>query len=404
MPVIGLAWRNVWRARARSALTAGAVALAVAFSLVGLALFWAFMNGIFATTTAKVGHLVVRVAGYEEKGPSERLIAEDLKARVEALLPGAEVEGVLGYPVLAAGKNRSSGALLLGVEPNKRNDRELIRRYLARGRGLRPGAAVLGAGLAKKLKLKVGDALYVFAPGALGLGSGLLPVAGVVSLPEAGLDRRFVAGDLKSVQTIAAPGMIERVEVTFPDVRRYADQARIEAAKSRLAAALGPGYEVLRWDEAYPGLATLLPVSRTWFLLFLAIFFFLAGLLLLNTVYLTLVERIRELGVIAALGADRWRLMALVYLETLFLTLVGALAGLLAGGGVVARLARGFSLPGAEDYAQFGIPERLYAEVHAGDVFLTLAFAALTAFFAALWPAWLAGRLEPVRAMRKAPS
>ena len=402
---MALAWRNLWRAPGRSLVTAFVVALATFVGLVTFTLFWALLNGLFATATAKTGHLVVRVAGYEEKESLlDRLFPESVRARVQKAAPGALVEGVLGYPVLAAGARRAKGALLLGIEPGKRNDRELIARYRKAGGPLRPGEAVLGAALAARLKVGPGDAVYVFAPGALGLGSGLLPVAGLVDLPEAGLERSFLATDLATAQELVAPGMLERVEVTLPGVRRLADRAKIAALAKVLEESLGPGFEVLRWDQAYPGMGTLLSVSRRWLYLFVALFFVLAGLMVLNAVYLSFYERIRELGVVAALGATPGRLVRLVFLETTLLALLGMAAGTLAGLLAAARMARGFPMIAAQEYAQFGIPEVLYGELHAGDVAFTLFMALLTSWLAALYPAYLAARLEPVEAMRHAPA
>ncbi len=401
--MILLAWRNLWRAPGRSLTTAGVVALATFVGLLTFTLFWALLNGIFETSTAKTGHLVVRVRGYAEKEAlADRLFPARVADRVRRTLPGAEVEGVLGYPVLVAGEGRALAALLLGIEPGKRNDRELIKRHLVGGAGLEEGGAVLGRTLARRLKLAPGAAAYLFAPGSLGQGSGFLPVTGLVALPEARMEQNFVATDLATAQNLVAPGMLERVEVTLPGIRRFANRKLIEKARAVLAAALGPDYEVLRWDQAYPGMATLLSVSQRWLYLFVGLFFLLAGLMVLNALYLSFYERIRELGVIAALGATPAQLMRLVFLEATLIALLGIAVGTALGLFTAGWMSHGFPMIAAEEYAQFGIPKTLYGELHPGDVAATLAFALLTTWLAVLWPAYLAGRLEPVVAMRHA--
>src|SRR5690606_15393041 len=129
--------------------------------------------------------------------------------------------------------------------------------------------------------------------------------------------------------------------------------------------------------------------------------FVLAGLLVVNTVYLSLAERIREFGVIIALGADRWRVMRMVISESLVLVLTGTAVGTALGLGLIARLAQGFRFPNALTYTvEYGIPAVMYAGLTTGQLVITILFAVGTALAAALWPAWVAGRLQPVEAMR----
>jgi ABC-type lipoprotein release transport system permease subunit len=99
--------------------------------------------------------------------------------------------------------------------------------------------------------------------------------------------------------------------------------------------------------------------------------------------------------------------MALVLWESLLLVGVGAGVGLLLGLGVHLTLADGFRLPLPqallEQYREFGLPEVLYGRLSPKDLLLTLGYAVGVAVLAALWPAYLASRLEPVEAMRYVP-
>ncbi len=404
--MLALAWRNIWRARARSAFTAGAIALATFLSLMIYAFAGAAINGFFSSLTAKTGHLVVRVAGYETRqSPEDRLIwdGESLVKKVRALLPQAEVDPVLEFPALIAGEKRSLGGFVLGLEKGGRAYREQIEKYLAKGRGFSAlDEAVAGAALARRLAVGTGQTLYIYSPSGEGMGSGVFRVSGLVSLPETRYERAFVAMPLLALQELVAPGGISRIEVSLPEIRRLSDQAAIERAKEILQQGLGAAYEVRTWKELYPALATMIELSKRFLNLYVAIFFGLSGLMLLNTIYLSLVERIREFGLMIALGVDRYRTMRLVLTESFLLAAVGTGAGLVLGLLATWWLSGGFSLPGrlAADYAQFGLPTVLYAELHASEVFTTVVFALVSSILAALWPAWLAAKLEPAEAMR----
>jgi ABC-type antimicrobial peptide transport system permease subunit len=137
-------------------------------------------------------------------------------------------------------------------------------------------------------------------------------------------------------------------------------------------------------------------------LIFAAIFFGLSGLLVVNSIYLGLLERTRELGVIVALGAGPGRMTRMVVTESLVLCVTGALLGLVLGLLTVAGLAGGFSLD--QLYGglggEFGLPQVIYLSLSTGDTIVTLIFALVTGLLAAWWPARVAARLEPVEAMR----
>src|SRR5690606_8163374 len=116
---------------------------------------------------------------------------------------------------------------------------------------------------------------------------------------------------------------------------------------------------------------------------------------------LGLVERIREFGVIIAVGAHRGRVMRMVLAESLVLVLAGTAVGLLVSGLLIASWADGLHFPQLDEVlAEYGFPAVLYPSVTAGQVAITVGYAIVTALAAALWPAWVAGRLEPVEAMR----
>ncbi|MBB6029076.1 ABC transporter permease [Oceanithermus desulfurans] len=403
-----LAWKNVWRGRGRSLVTAGAVAAVVAMMLVMYGFSGATLNGMFQNLTRTTGHLVLRVKNADEVREFDLGLVRgvpELKSAIVQALPEADVEAVLEVPALLAGASRSRGVVLMGLEPDGHLMKELVDKYRVRGAPPTDGAewtAALGLALARALQVDVGDPVYAFAPGTDGLGAAAFTVSAVLDLPESTMEARTAVLTLRAAQELAAPDAASRIVVFLPGLKSLEQSGVLEAARRRLQPLVPPGYEVLTWREAQPALAAILDMIKPMMLIYAVLFFVLAGLLVVNTVYLGLVERIREFGVIIALGADRWRIMRLVVLESLLLVTSGAVFGGVLGGLAVWRLAQGFSLPGnlAQQYAEFGLPVVMYASITPGQVVQVFAFAVLTAIASALWPAWLAGRLEPVEAMR----
>ncbi|MCB9080643.1 MAG: ABC transporter permease [Lewinellaceae bacterium] len=124
---------------------------------------------------------------------------------------------------------------------------------------------------------------------------------------------------------------------------------------------------------------------------------------IINTMLMTVLERYKELGMLMAIGMNKWRVFRMIMLETLFLSLAGAPLGLLLGWGTITFLGhRGLDLSRFSDaLAQFGMSNVVYfavpQETYAQAVFILVC----TAFLASLYPAWKAIRLRPVEAIRR---
>ncbi len=404
--LFSLSWRNIWRHRLRSLITLGAVGLAVFFTLFFLSFLRAMENSMYNNLTASVGHLQVRVADYRDKREFRDLLIPQA-ARVEArlaALTGAERVVTLEIPALLAGETRSRGVLLIGNQQPEGLRQRFAQQFLAEGELPRDGdleGIALGASLARALEVELGQPVYVFAPGTEGRGAGVYRLVGLLHFPDAGLERRAAFISLAAAQELAAPGSATRIELHFP-FTRFEQDAQLTPIIAQLRAGLEPGLSLESWRETDPALAQLFDLMAPMMLIFAAIFFGLSGLLVVNSIYLGLLERTRELGVIVALGAGPGRMTRMVVTESLVLCVSGALLGLALGLLTVAGLAGGFSLD--QLYGglggEFGLPQVIYLSLSTGDTIVTLIFALVTGLLAAWWPARVAARLEPVEAMR----
>lgn len=403
-----LAWRNLWRQRNRSLVTLGVVALVVTTTLLFFALGEAFKNGMFQVLTDEAGHLAVTSASARQAREFDALLIRDA-AQVEQIVRDEVGEGglavLLEIPALASSGNRSRGVQVVGMRQSEELRRRFNEEYLTEGRLPAPGSfdeIVLGRALARALRVEPGDVVYLFAPGTEGIGAAAYTLVGLLDFTVSSLEARVAYVSLEAAQELAAPGAATRFQVHLPGLRRLSDEGQVLQVRDRLAARVGAEVRVEGWREADPSVANLLDVIDPMMLVMNLLGFILAGLLVVNTVYLSLVERIREFGVIIAVGADRWKVMRMVIAESLVLVGAGSALGGGVGLAVIARLARGFSFPLglAETYAEFGIPTVMYAGLSLEQFLVTVALAVGTALAAALWPAWLAGRLQPVEAMR----
>jgi len=172
-----------------------------------------------------------------------------------------------------------------------------------------------------------------------------------------------------------------------------ADEAQVRDA---VAGALGPDYEVHTWQERIPFVTSMVETQDFVFGLVSTVFLLVVLLGIVNAMLMSVLERVREIGTLLAVGMRRRQLARLFLYEGLALGVLGGAVGVALGYALVTYLGhRGLAIPapGAE------VPTLVRPTVDA--LFLARAFvqAVLGASLAALWPAYRASRLRPVEAL-----
>ncbi|MDF1580448.1 MAG: FtsX-like permease family protein [Desulfuromonadales bacterium] len=404
-----LAWRNVWRNRRRSLITLAAMSLSVMLVQgshnlsVGV---YAQMidNGVRAGS----GHLSVYVGDYA-RSRDEKLTFHraDLQTRIAALPGVAQVAPRLYLPGMAQSSRESRGILLTGVDPEVERVVNPFLRKLGADEMLRSidgRDAVIGEKLLRELQLKPGQKFVVTVQGRDGeLASELLRVRGVVRTGMRDIDGSLVlVGRERAAKILGVPDAIHELAVILVQAQ---DDVTVYP---QVVALLGPhpGLRVVPWETAMVNLANAIKFDYASQQVIFIIILLIVTIGMVNTVLMSVLERMREFGVMRALGATSRVLVTLVLTEALLLGVVAALFGTLLGSGLTWYL------------AEVGIDLRDYiaAEIEFGGVvfepiiradwdWVWMGKLALwvipLSVFAALYPALKAVRIAPVEAMRQ---
>jgi len=405
--MIALAWRNLWRQRHRSLIAVGAVAIVVWIAILLYAMAGALKNSFYQDLTEQVGHVQVHVADHEDArdfGAGLIRDADAVRTQVRRVAPAAELVATLRAPALVAGEDRSRGIAVTGQDwPDRLRD-AFRDDHLAAGSFLVQGDTahiLLGRSLAEALELELGDPVFVYAPGSEGIGAAAYTLSGLLAFDDPNREIAAAYLTLAAAQELAAPDAIERLELHYPALRTTRSDAAAVRVAETLAAELGTGLDVRHWRSIDPAFTAIVNFIVPMMVVMSVIFFVLAGLLVLNTIYLSALERVREFGVLIALGARGSTVIRIVTLESVLLCVTGAALGVAAGLAMVAWLADGFTFPGMEAiYAEVGMSPVLYPSVEPWQVALAVGFAVATAILAAVGPARLAATIEPTEAMR----
>lgn len=336
MNILKMAWRNVWRNHRRSWITIAAMALALAVELIYSGVLTGMIVGMEDDVTAmESGDLQVFVQGYPTRPSLYDAVEQDA-----ALLSRLDE---LGYPAtarlmgggLAASGDSSAGVALVGVDPARDAKALELHEAIAEGSWLDeadPAGVVVGRGLARTLDLKLGSELVVLSQSTDGgMANALYTVRGVLMSVAAGTDRSTVLMTEQSFRELMnLPEGAHRIIVRRPkDVPL--EQARSVVAG--LVAELPPPAEgerpldVMTWKEMSPMLAQWTQSTTAVITIIYLVIYFAVAILILNAMLMAVFERIRELGVLKAIGFGPGRLLGMMLAEGLFQAAVAVVLG-----------------------------------------------------------------------------
>jgi len=396
-----LAWRNLHRNLRRSLLAGSAMTL----GLLCLIVFQALKVGlheemVHSVTRLDAGTLQILPAGYRPGLTSLLPLPHpERPLRELARVPGVRFAPRLRAPALALAGSGSAAVLLSGIEPERERRLTLISGQLLQGDYLDRDGVLIGAELAESLGLQLGDPLKLLARSLFGQPvSRSLPVVGIYRTALASFDRNHLFVPLATAQQLLqAEGVVSEIAVAAPEGRESA------LARELRRALPGDAYRIAGWQELAPDVAQLIELNDATLALLAVIVFAIVALGIANALAMSVFERVREFGILAALGTRPAAIVTLVLRESLLLGVAAALVGSLLGWGACLYFGRyGFDLTeltSANNY--FATSHVLHARLLPADLLLANLLTLLTALAAGSYPAVKAARLNPVEALRQ---
>lgn len=401
-----MAWRNIWRNRRRSLLTVVAIALGLAFNI--------FMRGIGDgfhdqmvdnSVRAEIGHIQIHRFGYrDDPGLSKTLPDVERVTRAIRSLPSLRGYSfrVLGGGLASTSEN-SSGVQILGVDPAQEQTVTTIQNAIVQGRYLANGMqrpVLLGDRLAARLKASFDDKVVLMVQAADGsMGAQLFRVVGIFRSGSPEMDEGVVFILRSDAQTLfALDSRMTEAALLLESSRQV--PASLQALNKMLS---GEPVEVLPWWQVEPFIQQFIQIDDEFFYIIVLIFFVVISIGILNTMMMSIFERVREFGVMMALGTKPREIVKLVVEEAFGLGLVGILAGTLLGSTLTQYFARrGIDLSSfSSGAAALGITtSRVYSELTISNLLYSNLAVLTVVLLVSLYPAFHAARLRPVQAIR----
>jgi ABC-type lipoprotein release transport system permease subunit len=400
-----LAFRNLNRNRRRSILSALAVSIGLALLLLIAAVVNGEMEGSISKTIQLVsGHLQIRSSAFVDGKSS--LKWSDLVANPEKIITDLQGSAQLNDLILAAtprlyasaivsSGNDSIAVQLMGIDPASAANNPFVT-------GLTAGSfitqddnkgIVIGQLLADKLKMKVGDTLHLLVNTSNGdVNEQDFIIRGLYTTHTPSYDQSTLLMPLAKAQNITSTqGHASAIFILL----KNRDQA-----ESVAAAIKGVGYQVKTWKDMNQLLIDTEELASSFMIVIYLIVLGITATVIVNTLIMSVFERTREIGILAAVGMKGRNILSLFMAEASILAVGGIAFGDLLGWLVCLYFGKfGFALGnlGLRNGMLFG--DKLYAILTGGDVLYLTIVAFVVTMLASLYPAFLASRLEPIDAL-----
>ncbi|MDX1592391.1 MAG: FtsX-like permease family protein [Balneolaceae bacterium] len=403
--ILSISWRNIWRHPARSGVLFGAI---IAGVWAGLTLA-AFTNGMVEQrfenmVQEDLTHLQIHHPDFmREREPDMYIGSADsilnyLRSdpRVKGAAARTLVDGMIQSPLT------TSGVSIRGVDPENERTTTTFHENLIEGEYLDSDVRnpiLLGVRLADKLNMQIGNRVVLTFQDINGdLASAAFTISGLFRTASGPRDEGIVIVKSEDLSSILAEQQI---------YHEIAVMLQNEGLSDEVTADLNRRFDQITaetWYELSPELRYLTDFGNTMSLYIMVVIMLALAFGILNTMLMSIFERLRELGMLLAIGMSKSRVFSMIMTESVILTLLAASVGMVFGHLTVSLLTEtGLDLTsvGGDSLAEFGYDPVIYPFVTNTDFVNTSIVVAVTAILAAIYPAFKAIQLNPGEVVRE---
>ncbi|MBN1252653.1 MAG: ABC transporter permease [Bacteroidales bacterium] len=404
MVIWTVAWRNVWRNKLRSLIIITAIAVGVFAGVFTTA----FMKGmsdqrIESAIKTEISFIQLHNPKFKEAQDIDALI-EKVDEKNKQISEIANVSGQSARIVvngMASSAETSSGVRLYGINPDEEFKVTNINEKLIEGEffdGIKRNPVVIGQKLAEKLNLKLrSKIIFTFQDYEGNLTGGSFRIAGIYRTDNSMFDESTIFVKKSDLQrlTMLPENTAHQIVVNLNNYE--ADKT----VKSEIVK-LFPDLDTKLWTELKPELAYLTEIMGVYMYIFVGIILFALGFGIVNTMLMVVLERVKELGMLLAVGMNKFKVFEMIVLETVFLSLTGGVIGIIIGG----LISKYFSVNAidlslwSEGLSKIGWGSLVYTSIDFEMLISITLMVIATGILAAIYPARKALKLNPADALR----
>ncbi len=407
-----LAWRNIWRNPRRTVVILIAIVIGVWIMVFTGAYMRGVMNGMIENgISTMTGSFQIQNKGYNSDPVIENSIDQPELVRnvlEKNLPPGAKWTSRIQVNAFASNARHSSGITLAGIDPEREAKVSFIGKdVIEKGRYLKPDdkyKIVVGKALLDDFETKIGNKLVLMSQNTNNdIASNAFRIVGVFRAEMESTEKNYVfitrqdASRMLKLDGVSVFSvLLEKRENLTPVVSRIRD-----ALKNTPEPEKTENYVVLNWRELLPLVNAYLDLMGGFSMLWYIVVFIAMGFGIVNTMLMAVYERMREFGLLKALGMKPFRILKDVVIETLYLLIIGGATGnFLAIVSISILGIYGIDLSAMAEGAEFaGISRIIYPSLSVEEALKVNAIVFILGLVISLYPAIKAARITPVKAM-----
>lgn len=399
-----LAWRNLWRNHRRTIVMVSAITIGVWAMIFMTALMRGMVNEMLRDgIRALPGHVQVHHPDFRDDPGINNLIDEP----DDRITASFDTAGFVAWssrvrvPAVITSERDSRGVTLFGIDPVREQNITFVANDMTEGRFLEDAddsGVVIGVALADILETEVGKRIVIMSqdPDNEIADRGFRIVGLFKSKLEAYEKTMVFAGKTTAQKMLKVDGRVNEIVVLGDDYRN------IEGVLTRTRDITDGRVEVLPWYELDTYLGSMLDVMDGFVLVWMIVIFLALSFGLVNTLVMAVFERVREIGLMLALGMRPSSILGQIIIESILLLMLGLAFGNALAWLTIIPLMDGIDISiVAEGMEMFGASSILYPEMTMNDVVLANIVVLVLGFLASLSPAWRASRYDPIEAITK---
>ncbi len=399
-----LAWRNLWRNYRRTLIMLTAITVGVWAMIFMTALLRGMVDEMVRTSTSTLlGHVQIHHQLYID----DPNIANSMEPPTPAMISVLERDPLAAWttrvrlPAVISSEREAAGVMLVGIDPDREAAMSFIQDAVIEGRYLNSPndkGVILGARLVERLDTSLGKRIVLMSqdPDNNIVDRGFR-IVGIYHTDPASTESRFAFLGLHQAQSLLNLGnKISELEILGQDYRET------RPIVERLQKQLPAQQQVNSWTQLNAYMGSMLAVMDGFILIWIVVVFLALSFGLVNTLAMAVFERVREIGLMLALGMRPAAIMLQVLIESLVLLLLGLVLGNLLAWLSLIPLQDGIDISSVgEGLEMAGMSSILTPSLRVEDMVTATLVVVCLGVLASLFPAWKASRYDPVQALTK---
>lgn len=399
-----LAWRNMWRNKLRSIVIITAVTLGIFSGIFFIAFSYGMMNDrVQIIIGTEVSHIQIHQPGFKDNNQLTDCMADanHIVKKAESAPHVITASKRLIINAMMASAETGTGVVVTGVDPEAEKRVTLLSTKIIEGKYLDStgrNSIVISERLAQKLKVGLKNKLIITLQDIhQNITGGAFRVVGIYRTDNMMFDEAnvYVRNPDLEAFTGLSDSQAHEIAILLTD-NEQTDEVALELS------GYFPDLDVQTWLQLSPEAGYLVSAMGQYMLIFIVVILLALCFGIINTMLMVIMERMRELGMLMAIGMSRKRVFVMIMLETIFLSLTGGTLGLLIGYATTQYLGRvGLDLYfWKEAFAEMGYASLIYPAIDHQTMWLTAIMIVVAGMASSLYPAYRALKINPSDAIR----